>query len=747
MSADAVDRSTIDPDDVAGHAFTKSRKGYEVDEVRAFLVSLSSQIRESNNRRADMERRLTELERRAVDPKDLDEDAVTQMLGEETGRLLVTARKAATDIRTRAEEESSVLTDAADTEATATRSAADQYADGVRSSADEAAVKVRTEADEYRDTTKAAADTETAEQRSAADVYATTTRADAEAEVALLRSTTATEVERLRKEAETVLADRTAEAEVVASGIRADADTYEHRVRDDADRYAEAARAAADSYRADVQGAADAYRDAATVEADRVRTEAVADAEAARKDLEAEIATRREAGEAEVEAIIADAREQGRAMVQEARTYRERVIADLADRRRVARSQLEDLASTRDALAVTLTDVASRIDASHRALQDAVIDTRELADAGQDRRHLEADDTVADAEAAAGVTSVAVGEVDSPSAEDAEGTVVEVSVIGSDPDVALTAVAVVPDDDAVDASDDEFEAEAVAEDADGTTGDGAEPEEAAVDDLFARLRAEQAAEVAETDAAETAEAPTEPDQADATDEDADAAVEDADSDPDVDLLDRRDATTDEIERQLARRLKRVLSDEQNEVLDLLRRTRGNPGSEEVLPSEEDHLARYMSAALEDLTAAERAGAGFFGTAPRRKADVSDVATEFATEMVRQIRARLERAFEDGGDENEVGERIRACYREWKTQRIADTARHFVVVAFSRGVAEAGTDGSTSRWLVDDGDSPCPDCDDNALAGRVTKGEPFPTGDLCPPAHPGCRCLAVPVDVP
>ena len=123
--------------------------------------------------------------------------------------------------------------------------------------------------------------------------------------------------------------------------------------------------------------------------------------------------------------------------------------------------------------------------------------------------------------------------------------------------------------------------------------------------------------------------------------------------------------------------------------------------------------------------------------------LEDVATEFATEMIRQIRGRLERAFDDGGDENEVGERIRACYREWKTQRIADTASHFVVVAFSRGVAEAGAAGSASRWLVDDGDAACPDCDDNALAGLVVKGDPFPTGDLCPPAHPGCRCLAVP----
>jgi hypothetical protein len=188
----------------------------------------------------------------------------------------------------------------------------------------------------------------------------------------------------------------------------------------------------------------------------------------------------------------------------------------------------------------------------------------------------------------------------------------------------------------------------------------------------------------------------------------------------------------------------VLADEQNETLDLLRRTKGTPVADAVLPAEADHQERYRSAVLDDLAAAERSGAGFFGPAPDRAADVFDVAGDFATEILRQIRAQLLRAFDDGGDEFELGDRIRSCYREWKTQRIADTAEHFVVVAFNRGVAEAAADGTAFRWLLDDGDQPCPDCDDNRLGGAVPKGEPFPTGDLCPPAHPGCRCLAVPV---
>ena len=189
----------------------------------------------------------------------------------------------------------------------------------------------------------------------------------------------------------------------------------------------------------------------------------------------------------------------------------------------------------------------------------------------------------------------------------------------------------------------------------------------------------------------------------------------------------------------------MLSDEQNEALDLLRRAKGNPQASEILPSEADHVERYRAAALEDLAGAERAGAGFYGDAPKRTADVLDLADAFAIDMVRQIRGRLEGSINGDGDEDEVSERIRSIYREWKTQRIADMARHHVVSAFSRGVAEAADDGTSFRWLVDHGDAAAPDCEDNALAGSVKKGTPFPTGDLVPPAHPGCRCLLVVVD--
>ena len=101
MPPDADDPLALDPDDIASHSFTRVRKGFEVDEVRAYLVGLASEVREIERLRADAERRVAELERRGTDPRDLDEAQVTQLLGEETARVLETARTAAARPHTR----------------------------------------------------------------------------------------------------------------------------------------------------------------------------------------------------------------------------------------------------------------------------------------------------------------------------------------------------------------------------------------------------------------------------------------------------------------------------------------------------------------------------------------------------------------------------------------------------------------------------------------------------------------------
>ena len=97
--------------------------------------------------------------------------------------------------------------------------------------------------------------------------------------------------------------------------------------------------------------------------------------------------------------------------------------------------------------------------------------------------------------------------------------------------------------------------------------------------------------------------------------------------PDAPLLQRRDAELDAIEHRLARRLKRVLADEQNEVLDRLRRLGGgrvDAGS--LLPPTDRHAAAYAEAAAEELATAAGAGGHFSGvsvaTARRRRSSTT-----------------------------------------------------------------------------------------------------------------------------
>nr|MDA8046964.1 hypothetical protein [Actinomycetota bacterium] len=126
-------------------------------------------------------------------------------------------------------------------------------------------------------------------------------------------------------------------------------------------------------------------------------------------------------------------------------------------------------------------------------------------------------------------------------------------------------------------------------------------------------------------------------------------------------------------------------------------------------------------------------------------DVADLATECGSSIVDALRRRLEQAIDSaaGEDQAVLVESVGAAYREWKTQRIERLAGDVLSAAFARGTWRAAPDDAWFRWVVDDADGPCPDCDDDALAGTIPKSEAFPTGQHHPPAHSGCRCLLVP----
>jgi cell division septum initiation protein DivIVA len=680
----------MNPDDVARMTFSSSRKGYDPMEVQGFLVSVSAELRESRSRVLELEQELRAALQDADRNREVDPSRLTALLGEETVRVLDAARGAADDMRAKAAESTSRL---------------------VREATDDAA--------------------------------------------------------RMRREAAEVLTTKTREAEVEVEAVKR--------------------------------------------QIEEMRTKARADAAA------------------EVEA----GRQEGREMVAEAQKVRERMLNDLARRRKAFRQQIERLQAGRDRLLSAYDVVRDTLDIATEELQVALPEARVAAESASVRAGDEDEATLEELELeAASLPDVKPAEAPAQPAESAESggdetgpEVAEVAAdagdgpaAGADEATAVTEAAVeaepmplapstelegrrsssvkvikssMPEGEAevesttlatTEPTADRAAAPATAaqpeSDADAGSDEAeAEPESPAqVSNLFARIRSEteiqaeadeQAAAAAaaaeaevvvaeefelveETEADLSPPAPVAPaarvePAADAADDE--TTPDEAPVGPDSELIARRDAALVDIERALGRRIKRELSDEQNELLDSVRRQKGVPSVAEVLPALAVHIARYRDGALASLATAATAGADLLdgpkaGAATKTKA--ADLATELATELVEPLRDRIERCFvEAADDDEELAERLRACYREWKGQRVDELASRYAVAASNRGLLDRLPKGTLVHWVVDDGSTPSPDCDDNALAGDQPKGEPFPTGHIAPPISATCRCMVVP----
>ncbi len=680
----------MNPDDIARTTFAMGRKGYDPIEVKSFLVSVSNELRAARSQVLDLEQELRAAQQDADRNREVDPSRLTALLGEETARVLDAAREVADDMRAKAEEGTARL----------------------------------------------------------------------------LREATA-DANRMRQEASEILTRKTAEA---------------------------------------------------NTQADQVRRQAAEVLSQAKIDAAAEV----EAG-----------RQEGREMVAEAQNVRERMLNDLARRRKAFRQQIERLQAGRDRLLAAYDVVRETLDVATDELQVALPEARLAAESASlragdedvatleeleqeaaslpeastaDAEGHEADgdagESVASGDAASGAVDAPadvqvdhapegpaaaepVGDAEpvdqpdqphdelveepgeaevhdsgprAPSAPDLEGRrSSSVNVIRSESDAEPGA-----------RTDAESDAELEVAGADA-------PAAAEVSSLFARIRSESEIAADEKAAAERTEAEAEVVEvetielveeivvidgevvADAvtvevTDVEVEVEVEPAEISVDAQVVARRDAALTDTERSLSRRIKRELSDEQNELLDTVRRQKGKPTAAQALPEAAEHRSRYATAALPSLVAAAATGADLVvgltdevaskSGAPKTRG--GDLAAELAADLVEGLRDRIERCFaEAAGDEEELAERLRACYREWKGQRVDELASRYVLAACNRGLLDSLAEGTLVHWVVDDGDTPSPDCDDNALAGDVHKGDKFPTGHLAPPISLTCRCIVLP----
>jgi hypothetical protein len=714
--------------------------------------------------------------------------------------------------RQAAREETALQRAEADEDAARAREEAETAADRIRIDADTYATSVRTSADEYSERVRIDADALAELRLAEADTEATTVRTDAESAAAELRSTAAAELE----EAQARARHQVEEAEVVRERVLADLSKRRKAARQHLEQLWAARERLLAAYEV-VRGTVDE----ATREMTVVLPEAkLASDEAARRvagepevtieQLEAELSMARDAdlplvagvgvgeldspvdmeledeGGDEAEVVAAEveeaaATEGGDVGVEGPDTAAPTELNGAA----AAEEAADEPGPASPAVVATTPEVTSpehvldlRATAEARARKSGRLFRRrdplggaqlpdaplEPVDAPAPFEDVRVIGSAAEAAPRPPVDPPALAARRKPATPPAEETAVEAAA-DTEPDIDEAGI--------------EAEAEAASE-----------PPAAQVDDIFARIRAGQAeqegdnaptdqvpvvaalrAVEAESEAAETAaeEAPEKTGGAkkaakakkDGKAEKADdEAAEPTPESIELSLLEKRDGVVAEVEARLAKRMKRVLSDEQSSLLDEVRRSRRKPTAEQVLPGVDEQRLLYVEAATEELRAAVIAGVRFAGDLDDRSVvttatKVDDIAEALAEQLAGPLRARVERALlddpdgdGDGGataaDELELADRIRSCYREWRNQRVGEAVADATIAAFTRGLYEALPSECELRWVVDSGPTPCPDADDNALAGALAKGEAFPTGHVCPPAHAGCRCLIVPV---
>lgn len=668
MAASLSRPDPTSPASVAEAGFSTARKGFSTDEVRAFLTAVSAEMRRLQERQQQLEVELRTARDTSGGPVELDEETITSLLGEETVRVLQTARESAGQIKVRAEENAArVLRDAND-----------------------AATRIRQEAE-----------VDAARRRQDA-------QSEADAEVAHAKQQGREMVNEARAYRERVLADLERRTKLARQHI----EELAHG-RDRLLQVFERARLVAVDVTAELQANA-GPDEFVSLSPTTGPVPLMVPAAPFAPPSAPTAATAPNAGPAPFDHA-------GDVVVDDPAPIEH---ADAADTSETSAGEDTDGSEPTDVVAETEGD-------------------------GEDLPATDADTPAVDeGEAEADVVDVVdvVAEADVP--DEAIAPVVPVrdhNVVALFP--GRTPVVVAPDDAVDDAAEGDGEG-----DVDDAGGDAPRPD---VGDLFARLRSE-AAPVAEPVIEPVAVEAAEPapfaagEHADGEHEDGAGAADD----PAVVAtpFTRRDEALVPLIVTAARKLKRALADEQNGVLDTLRRKEPVTTLDAIVPAFDVHVAAYAAAIADELIGAAVAGAAELGandTKTLRKSLDKAGALEGAramlgTDLVGALRDRIERSVVDGGGDNEdITRRIRAVYREWKTQHIDSQLDDVFRFAFGGGLAITAEPGTPMRWTLDPAEPACADCEDNSLAGAVPAGESFPTGHAAAPAHAGCRCLTLP----
>ena len=523
--------------------------------------------------------------------------------------------------------------------------------------------------------------------------------------------------------------------------------------------------------------------------ATRLVREATDEAARVREDAELEAARVRQDATSDAEAEILMAKQQGRDMVNEARAYRERVLADVARRRELAREQIEDLMHGRDRIVqvfdrarIATEDVLRELDdvaeepsefvnlapttgpipiivqadeiEAREAMRPAVSSAPAFVPYDQDEDvAVMAEEVVIDRSAL--IEDVVV--IEKPVVEDETPIAPVVELVVEAPVSNVVSLFARQEVQAVDMDDEDLDDE---DDVNDPPLVIVEPKARAAvapaDDIFAKLRRSGADSVAK-EVASTQVKKAEPKKKTtekvvgktaekAVEKVVEKTVEEIAAPTPFEL---RDEALAPVIAAMSRRLKRILADEQNEVLDILRGKLPVKTLDAIVGPKVDHSARLIEALEASLKAAASAGAQSLSDASDKEVQKM-VATQMAAineyviaTVVVPLRERLSRSISQAsGDNAELTSLVRLVYREWKNTHVDTQVDNIAQTSFGRGAFAALTPGEKICWKVDPNGPACADAEDNSLAGFVGAGEAFPTGHTHAPAHAGCRCALV-----
>ena len=540
--------------------------------------------------------------------------------------------------------------------------------------------------------------------------------------------------------------------------------------------------------------AAQQMRDRAAETAERIVREASAEVARLREQAEIESSRRRSDAATDSESEIDLAKQQGREMVNEARAYREKLLNELAVRRELARQQIEELIRSRDRLKAAferaslaasgvvgdLTDFDEAAEEFQQAVP-LVIETKPISviephnDSPTnvlpfDREKFEDDATEPVSELVTEIVIEPVTEIVSEP-EKLEPVVEAENIV---PVIQESAPTIADEQPAE--SDDGHRAKIVQMfgrtsrrlhpstetpevDQPAPTVPEAktpaliqkvEPKKSSVDDLFAKLRQAGAENVASS--VKTVKDLSHNSLHKATEIPKKAVEPPKPIEPDLKMFERRDSALIAVDELLVKKLKRVLADEENAMLNYLQSKKAQVALEKVLPSFENQLQTFVEATSKELIEAAMSGAQSLSKSLksdlRKKISNATVmqvlSKKLADDIVYPLRERIQKCVESSdGSASEMSSLIRSAYREWKMKQVDKIVGDISRLAYSRGAYLVLETGVKVCWMVDPNGPPCADAEDNSLAGEVNCGEKFPTGDEHPVIHAGCKCLVVP----